>query len=72
MTTVKTRKVGNSMTITIPKKMNIEAGREYVAYQGVDEVLVFSPRIKNPLDSIEPMVMEDDFSEIYFTDHEVD
>ena len=35
MNTVKTRKVGNSVTVTIPKTLNVPEGQEMFVYKGV-------------------------------------
>lgn len=71
MNTVKTRKVGNSITITIPKELEIQSGVEFVAYKGVDGAIVFAPKIKNPLNELTPFIMEDDFSEVLILDSEI-
>ena len=34
MDTVKTRKVGNSLTVTIPKALDVPEGQEMVVYKG--------------------------------------
>jgi len=36
MNTVKTRKVGNSLTVTIPKNLGMTEGQEMVVYKGID------------------------------------
>lgn len=43
MTIVKTRQVGNSISITIPKELGIETGQEYNVFKGSDGTLLFSP-----------------------------
>ena len=41
MVTVKARKIGNSMNVTLPKKFDIKAGTEFFVYKGVDGALYF-------------------------------
>lgn len=48
MNTVKTRKVGNSVTVTIPKTLNVPEGQEMFVYKGVDNVIVLAPKIPDP------------------------
>ncbi len=43
MTVVKARKVGNSITITIPKELDIKTGQEFKVLKGNDGTLLFSP-----------------------------
>ncbi|HFU4471417.1 TPA: AbrB family transcriptional regulator, partial [Streptococcus suis] len=54
MNTVKTRKVGNSLAITIPKELNVAEGKEFIVYKGIDDVIVLAPKIQNPFDNMEP------------------
>ena len=72
METVITRKVGNSVTVTIPKEMNIPTGREYHVYKGADEVIVFAPRIRNPLVDSGRVRMTDEFEEVCLLDTELE
>ncbi|WP_071130106.1 type II toxin-antitoxin system PemI/MazE family antitoxin [Enterococcus timonensis] len=51
MLEVVTRKVGNSISISIPKKLNVAAGTEFVVYKSNSGSLIFSPKIKNPFTS---------------------
>ncbi|SUN35545.1 toxin-antitoxin system, antitoxin component,AbrB family [Streptococcus downei MFe28] len=44
MMTVKTRKQGNSIMITIPKDFNIPTGKEYEANLTVNGEIVFTPK----------------------------
>ena len=46
MNTVKTRKVGNSITVTIPKNLGMTEGQEMVVYKGIDGVIVLQPKRK--------------------------
>ena len=48
MYTVKTRKVGNSVAISIPSKFKIEAGKEYLIHKSKDGTITMVPKIKNP------------------------
>ena len=45
MATVKARKVGNSMTVTIPKDLKVKEGTEFSVYRGVDGVIVLAPKL---------------------------
>lgn len=54
MLSVKTRKVGNSVSLSIPKQLNIEVGKEYVVYQSKNGGLIFSPKLQNPFLSKTP------------------
>ena len=72
METVITRKVGNSVTVTIPKGLNISIGREYHVYKGADGVIVFAPRIRNPLVDSDRVRMTDEFEEVCLLDTELE
>jgi len=72
METVKTRKVGNSVTVTIPKELNISVGEEFCVYRGVDGTIVFAPKVKNPLIGSKPFRMNDEFEEVRFLDTELE
>ena len=48
MNTVKTRKVGNSLTVTIPKELDVPEAQEIVVYKGADNVIVLAPKIAHP------------------------
>ncbi|HEP6064804.1 type II toxin-antitoxin system PemI/MazE family antitoxin [Streptococcus pyogenes] len=50
MTVVKTRQIGNSLSITIPKEFEIPQGQEYNVYKGRDGTLIFSPSKENLLE----------------------
>lgn len=58
MLTAKTRKVGNSIAVSIPKKLNVDLDTEYVIYKSQNGSLIFTPKIENPFTSDE--VYEDD------------
>ncbi|HFU4451364.1 TPA: AbrB family transcriptional regulator [Streptococcus suis] len=70
MNTVKTRKVGNSLAITIPKELNVDEGKEFIVYKGIDDVIVLAPKIPNPFDGMEPFVMDNDFEGVVLLDNE--
>lgn len=70
MHTVKARKVGNSLAVTIPKELNISEGTEFFVYKGVDNVIVLAPKIKNPFDNMEPFTMDDDFEGVVLLKNE--
>jgi len=72
METVKTRKVGNSVTVTIPQELNISIGEEYCVYKGVDDIIVFAPKIQNPLVDSDPVRMQDEFEEVRILDTEIE
>ena len=72
METVMTRKVGNSVTVTIPKGLNISIGMEYHVYKGADDVIVFAPAIRNPLVDSGRVRMNDEFEEVCFLDTELE
>ena len=62
MNTVKTRKVGNSLTVTIPKM---------VVYKGIDGVIVLAPKLKDPFDGIADLRMTNDFEGVRSLDSEI-
>lgn len=70
MNSVKTRKVGNSLAITIPKELNIEEVKEFIVYKGVNNVIVLAPKIPNPFDNIEPFIIDNHFEGVVLLDNE--
>ena len=70
MNTVKTRKVCNSLAVTIPKELGIDEGKEFVVYKGIDGVIVLAPKIPNPFDNMEPFIMENDFEGVTLLENE--
>ena len=72
MEMVKSRKVGNSVTLTIPRKLNVGIGEEFFVYKGVDGVIVFAPKISNPFGALNSFLMEDNFDEVEFFDSEIE
>ncbi|GFH42326.1 hypothetical protein Hs30E_08770 [Lactococcus hodotermopsidis] len=51
MNTVKTRKIDNSTTVTIPKEIDVEIGAEFFVYKGVDNVIILARKVENPFTS---------------------
>lgn len=43
MVVVKTRKVGNSMSVTIPKELEVPQGKEFQVFKIGDGTLILSP-----------------------------
>lgn len=70
MTTVKARKVGNSMTVTIPKYLSVQEGTEFSVYKGVDGVIVLAPKIANPFNGQADLTMTDDFEGVRLLENE--
>ncbi|MGT2754431.1 type II toxin-antitoxin system PemI/MazE family antitoxin [Streptococcus ovis] len=70
MVTVKARKVGNSMTVTIPKHLSIQEGTEFSVYKGVDGVIVLAPKLTNPFDGKTDLTMTDDFEGVKLLENE--
>ncbi|EJN93601.1 type II toxin-antitoxin system PemI/MazE family antitoxin [Streptococcus ratti] len=70
MATVKARKVGNSMTVTIPKDLKVKEGTEFSVYRGVDGVIVLAPKLANPFDGKTDLAMSDDFEGMALLDNE--
>ena len=71
MNTVKTRKVGNSLTVTIPKNLGMTEGQEMVVYKGIDGVIVLAPKLKDPFDGIADLRMTNDFEGVKIIDSEM-
>jgi len=47
MKTVKTRKQGNSVTITVPKSLDIQPGKEFIVVKGKDGAFAYLPKEEN-------------------------
>ncbi|MBO1086867.1 MULTISPECIES: type II toxin-antitoxin system PemI/MazE family antitoxin [Enterococcus] len=60
MINVKARKIGNSISISIPKQYQVEAGSKYVVYKSKNGGLIFTPQIENPFLSDEPFQKDED------------
>ena len=71
MNTVKTRKVGNSLTVTIPKNLGMTEGQEMIVYKGIDGVIVLAPKLKDPFDGIADLRMTNDFEGVKIIDSEM-
>ena len=71
MNTVKTRKVGNSLTVTIPKNLGMTEGQEMVVYKGIDGVIVLAPKLNDPFDGITDLRMTNDFQGVKIIDSEI-
>lgn len=59
MLTAKTRKVGNSIAISIPSQLSVEPGVEYVVYKSKQGAITLAPKIQNPFTSKEEFVKDD-------------
>lgn len=59
MNLVKTRRVGNSTTITIPKEFDIPTGTEYSVYKGSDGTLLLSPSKENLLEEATDLLIRE-------------
>jgi len=70
MTIVKTRKVGNSITVTIPKELGIESGQEFIIEKGRQNVILLVPKLDNPFDGISDLRMTDDFENMRLSENE--
>lgn len=70
MNTVKTRKVGNSLAVTIPKSLHVEEGTEFVVSKGRNNVIMLVPKISNPFDGVTDLRMGDDFEGVQLLNDE--
>lgn len=53
MTTSTTRRVGNSIMISIPKELHPKNGKEYLFHKTKNGAIIMAPKIKNPFKSDE-------------------
>lgn len=60
MLKTKTRKVGNSVAITLPKQLEVEVNMSYIIDQTEDGTIVLVPEIANPFNSGIPYRDSDD------------
>lgn len=67
---VKARKVGNSVTVTIPKELGITTGQEFLIEKGRDGIIMLVPKVANPFNGIDDLSMADDFEGVSLLDHE--
>ena len=51
---VKTRKVGNSTVLTVPKDFNIKVAKEYKPKLLADGSILFAPKSKKHLGTVRP------------------
>lgn len=70
MNLVKTRKVGNSVTVTLPKDLGIDIGQEFLIEKGRNDIIMLVPKIANPFNGIDDLSMEDDFEGVKLLDNE--
>ena len=70
MSTVKATKVGNSITITLPKELGVKIGEEFTVKKGRNLTIMLVPQMTNPFDSISDLRMDDDFESVVLLDHE--
>lgn len=70
MSTVKATKVGNSITITLPKELGVNIGEEFTLEKGRNNVIMLVPKMTNPFDGISDLRMDDDFESVALLDHE--
>ena len=70
MSIVKARKVGNSITITLPKELGVNSGEEFTLEKGRNNVIMLVPKMTNPFDGISDLRMDDDFESVALLDHE--
>lgn len=69
MKTVKTRKVGVSVVLPIPKELRNSEGEEFHINKGGDDMIVLAPKILNPFDNMEPFIMENDLEGVVLLDN---
>lgn len=53
MLTVKTRKQGNAVTVTVPKALGIEPGQEYVVIKGENGAFTYVPKLEDIFEKAE-------------------
>lgn len=70
MSTVKATKVGNSITITLPKELGVDIGEEFTLKKGRNGAIMLVPKMTNPFDGISDLRMDDDFESVALLDHE--
>jgi hypothetical protein len=47
MLTVKTRKEGNEVTVTVPKSLYVEPGKEYIVVKGENGAFTYIPKLED-------------------------
>lgn len=53
MLTVKTRKQGNAVTVTVPKSLDVEPGKEYVVLKGENGAFTYVPKLEDIFEKAE-------------------
>ena len=71
MNLVKTRKVGNSVTVTLPKDLGVDTGQEFLIQKGNNDVIMLVPKLPNPFDSKTDLTMDNDFEGVRLLDSEI-
>lgn len=70
MNFVKARKVGNSVTVTLPKDLGVTTGQEFLIEKGRNDIIMLVPKITNPFNGIDDLTMKDDFEGVRLLEHE--
>lgn len=60
MLNAKTRKVGNSIMISIPQELSPKPDKEYVVEETKNGAIIMTPKIKNPFKSSQKFETADD------------
>lgn len=55
-----TRKIGNSVVVSIPSEFKVPVGQQYIFHQSPDGSITMVPKVKNPYTSDDPFVPADD------------
>lgn len=53
MRTVKTRKQGNAVTVTVPKSLGVQHGKEYVVMKGDSGAFTYIPKLEDIFEKAE-------------------
>lgn len=51
MITAKTRKVGNSVAVSIPKQLDVNFDEEFIIYKSKNGSIIMTPKMDNPFKS---------------------
>lgn len=60
MITGTTRKIGNSVGVSIPSEFKVPVGQQYIFHQSPDGSITMVPKVKNPYTSDDPFIPVDD------------
>lgn len=60
MLTGTTRKIGDSVGVSIPSEFKVPVGQQYIFHQSPDGSITIVPEVKNPYTSDDPFVPTDD------------